>query len=125
MGLHPHAGRRRDFQNRTVEWIQIEFAFGAHDAKLIAHDARVPAHVDDAMNALGVLDNRGGRVLDGELMHRIGSHATGTFRLSKQIVHGVDAVGRCVVKRPSAGQRGIAEPRTLFAFKPAVAVGLS
>src|SRR6185312_15620069 len=53
-----------DLHCGAVQRRQIELAFGADDAELIAHDARGPADIDYAVEAATVFDQDSRRVLD-------------------------------------------------------------
>lgn len=97
-------------EDGAVERIEIDFAFGADDAELVALDARVPADIDDGMDAGGILDEDCGGVFDGLLMDGVGEQAGGAGRLAEEEIHGVDAMAGGVEERAAAGHGGIEAP---------------
>src|ERR1019366_2612443 len=114
----------RHTQFRAVQRVQPDLAFGPNDAELVAWDARIPAHIDNAVDTAVELYDNSRRVLDAHGVNRVGCDAGGAARTAKEEIQGVDAVGGNVVERTASGQRWVAQPGALFALEPAVAVGL-
>src|SRR5262245_65272445 len=94
------AGRH---QGRPVEWRKVQFAFRTYNAKLVSSDIRIPAHVDDAMNSLSILDEHSGGVFYGDFMHGIGQTGAHVLRRAKNVVQQIDAMRADVIKRSAAG----------------------
>ena len=75
-----------DAEDGAAERIEIDFAFGSDDAKLVAFNARVPADIDNGVDAGRVLDEDGGGVLDGCLVDGVGEQAGGAGRFAEEEV---------------------------------------
>ena len=72
--------------------IQPDLAFGPNDAELAAWDARIPAHIDNAVDTAVELYDNSRRVLDAHGVNRVGCDAGGAARTAKEEIQGVDAV---------------------------------
>ena len=92
-----------DSENGAAQGIKIDFAFGSDDAKLVAVDVRVPADIDNGVDAGRILNEDGGGVLDGCLVDGVGEQAGGAGRFAEEKIHRIDAMAGDVEERASAG----------------------
>ena len=99
-----------DAEKRATQRIEIDFGLGSDDAKLIADDARVPAHIHSGMDSGRILEEDGRCILDGHLVDGVGEKAGGASRLTEEEIEGIDAMTGDVEERASSRHEGIEEP---------------
>ncbi len=96
----------RKAQFGSVERREVKFGLRADDAELVADNAGVPSHIDDAARAAFVVDQYCCRVFYREPMHDIRDERSGASGLAEEEVESVDAVRPGVEERAMPGERG-------------------